>query len=90
VVWIKVDTSEASGFVRRINLDNVVEIQEAAAHEAPDGERVPLTVEIYTTAPDSMDVDGLPPEARVQACPYVIPLAGEEAESFLQQVEAVG
>jgi hypothetical protein len=59
-------------------------------HESPaeEGEfHSPTTVEIYTTAPDSMYVDELPPEARVQACPYVITLSGEAAESFLRQIE---
>jgi hypothetical protein len=59
-------------------------------HESPaeEGEfHSPTTVEIYTTAPDSMYVDELPPEARVQACPYVISLSGEAAESFLGQIE---
>jgi hypothetical protein len=70
VTWVKVDIGD--GFVQRINLDKVVVIHESPAEE---GEfHSPTTVEIYTTAPDSMYVDELPPEARVQACPYVISL----------------
>jgi hypothetical protein len=82
VAWVKVDVGY--GCVQRINLDRVVAVHESAAQEKFHS---PLAVEIYTTAPDSMYVDDLPPEARVQACPYVISLSGEAAESFLRQIE---
>jgi hypothetical protein len=86
VTWVKVDVGD--GIVQRINLDKVVAVHESAAEETEAGYS-PLAVEIYTTAPDSMYVDDLPPEARVQVCPYVIPLSGEAAENFLRQIEAL-
>ena len=79
MTWVKVDIGD--GFVQRINLDQVV-----AVHESPAEEPSPFAVEIYTTAPHSMYIDELPPEARVQTCPYVINLTGEAAESFLRQM----
>jgi hypothetical protein len=83
VTWAKVDIGDGSA--QRINLDKVVAIHESPAEE---GEfHSPTAVEIYTTAPHSMYVYELPPEARVQACPYVISLSGEAAESFLRQIE---
>ena len=84
MTWVKVDSGD--GIVQRINLDKVVAIHESAAEDTEAGYS-PLAVEIYTTAPDSMYVDELPPEARVHACPYVISLSGEAAESFLRQIE---
>ena len=76
MTWVKVD--DEYGFVQRINLDQVVAIYESHS---------PLAVEISTTAPHSMYVEELPPGDRMQACPYVISLTGEAAESFLRQIE---
>ena len=84
MTWVKVDIGD--GYAQRINLDQVVAVHESPAAETGEVHD-PLTVEIYTTAPHSMYIDELPPEARVQACPYVISLSGEAAESFLRQIE---
>jgi hypothetical protein len=84
LTWVKVDIGD--GYVQRINLDQVVAVHESPAEETREVHDS-LTVEIYTTAPDSMYVDELPPEARVQACPYVISLSGEAAESFFLHIE---
>ena len=84
MTWVKVDTGY--GFVQRINLDQVVAIEESPAEETEEVYS-PHAVEIYTTAPHSMYVEELPPGDRVQACPYVINLTEEAAESFLRQIE---
>ena len=80
MTWVKVDIGD--GCVQRINLDQVVAIDESPAVDPS-----PHAVEIITTAPHSMYVDELPPGDRVQACPYVINLTEEAAESFLRQIE---
>lgn len=84
MTWVKVDIGDGS--VQRINLDQVVAIDESPAEETEEGHS-PHAVEIITTAPHSMYVDELPPGDRVQACPYVINLTEEAAESFLRQIE---
>ena len=84
MVWVKVD--DEYSFVQRINMDQVVAIDESPAEETEEGHS-PHAVEIITTAPHSMYVEELPPGDRVQACPYVISFTGEAAESFLRQIE---
>ena len=84
MTWVKVD--DEYGFVQRINLDQVVAIEESPAEETGEVHS-PHAVQIYTTTLHSMYVEELPPGDRVQACPYVISFTGEAVESFLRQIE---